>query len=116
MATIALEGMEFFARHGVFEEERITGNTFLVDLYFETDTSEAEASDDIKDTADYGSIYEAVREEMETPSRLLEHLGRRILNKLQEDFPEVESWEIRIAKLNPPVGGQVEAAVVELTS
>lgn len=116
MATIELEGMEFFARHGVYEEERITGNTFLIDLYLEVDTEKAETGDDINDAVDYGKIYEAVRQEMEVPSRLLEHLARRILNRLQGDFPRAESWEIRVSKLNPPLGGNVEAVSVVLSA
>ncbi len=47
MSTIALEGMEFFAYHGCFEEEKIIGTRFIVDLYIDADTSEAEKTDDL---------------------------------------------------------------------
>jgi len=41
MATIALEGMRFFSKIGFYEEERIIGNQFVVDVYIEANTKMA---------------------------------------------------------------------------
>jgi hypothetical protein len=40
MGMISVEGMEFFAYHGCFAEEQVIGTRFIVDFYFETDTSQ----------------------------------------------------------------------------
>ncbi len=47
MSTISIEGMEFYAYHGCFAEEQLIGTWFVVDLFLETDTTEAEQTDDL---------------------------------------------------------------------
>jgi len=115
MATIALEGMEFHAYHGCFAEEQLTGNTFFVDIYFETDTKEAEESDNLSATVNYAEIYEIIKKEMAVKSNLLEHIGRRIINAIQKEFSQIESIELKVSKMNPPVGGKVDNVSVILT-
>ena len=44
MGQIALEGMEFFAFHGYYDEEQKIGNKYGVDLYIETNLNAAAAS------------------------------------------------------------------------
>ena len=107
MATIALEGMEFHAYHGCFAEEQVTGNTFFVDIYFETDTSEAENSDNLEATVNYAEIYEIIKAEMDIKSRLLEHVGKRIISSVKKQFPQIESVDLKVSKMNPPIGGKV---------
>ena len=69
---IILEQMSFFANHGCFEAERITGNTFTVDLAVDFDFSRAESTDNLADTLDYSRLYALVKEEMQRPANLLE--------------------------------------------
>lgn len=103
-----LEGMDFFSFHGCFKEEQIIGSRFIVDLSVETDTQKAEASDHLRDTLDYVKLYQCVKKEMEQKSYLLEHVCCRMINAIKRDFPGVEAIEIRLAKLNPPVGGKMQ--------
>jgi 7,8-dihydroneopterin aldolase/epimerase/oxygenase len=114
MSVISIEGMEFFAYHGCFKEEAIIGTKFNIDLFLETDTSVAEQSDELKDTVNYQSVYAAVKEEMKTRSKLLEHVARRILQRIQHDFPMVSHARIKIRKLNPPLGGKMDFVSLEL--
>lgn len=114
MAIIAVEGMTFRAYHGCMEEEQVIGNTFVVDLYLESDTTKAEKSDDLNDTTDYAKAFNIVQKEMEIPSKLLEHVGRRILDAIKKSFPEIESAELKVAKMNPPINGQAESVSVTL--
>jgi len=114
MSTISIEGMEFFAYHGCFDEEQLIGTKFLVDLYFEADTQEAELSDDLSKTINYQTVFLLVKEEMQQKSKLLEHVGRRILNRLKSEYPTIESATLKISKLNPPLGGKMENVSVTL--
>lgn len=114
MGIISIEGMEFFAYHGCFEEEQLIGTKFIADLLFETDTSAAETSDDLSDTVDYQAVYRIVAEEMKVSSMLLEHVARRILKRIGEEYPQVTGCRIKISKMNPPVGGRVERVSVEI--
>ena len=115
MSIIAIEGMKFHAFHGCLPEELVTGNTFIVDLYIETDTTKAEESDDLNDTIDYAAAYNLVKQEMGIPSKLLEHLGRRILNAIKNTFENVEFAEVKVSKMNPPINGQAESVSVNLS-
>lgn len=104
---ISIENMEFFAYHGCFSEEQIIGTRFIVDLYLEVDTSEAEQTDQLAKTINYQDVFLLVKSQMEIKSKLLEHVGRRILNKLQEQYPDVEYAEVKVSKMNPPLGGKI---------
>ena len=114
MSTISIEGMEFFAYHGCFKEEAIIGTKFSIDLFMVTDTTKAESTDNLEDTVNYQSVYELVKDEMKTRSKLIEHVGRRILTRLKVEFPEIEHAKIKIRKLNPPLGGKIEFVSLEL--
>ena len=114
MSVISIEGMEFFAYHGCFKEEQVIGTKFRIDLFMEVDTSAAEHSDQLKDTVNYQSVFLLVKKEMETPSKLLEHVGRRILDRIKQEFSEVVHARIKIRKLNPPLGGKMDFVSLEL--
>jgi len=107
MGLISIENMEFFAYHGCFSEEQIIGTRFIVDLYIEADTQEAEETDKLSKTINYQDVFLMVKEQMAIKSNLLEHVARRVLNKLTEQFEGVEFAEIKISKMNPPLGGKV---------
>lgn len=107
MGLISIENMEFFAYHGCFSEEQIIGTRFIVDLYIEADTQEAEETDQLSKTINYQDVFLLVKEQMEIKSKLLEHLARRVLNKLRQNYPAIEFAEIKISKMNPPLGGKV---------
>jgi len=113
MSTITLNGMRFYAHHGCFAEERAIGTYFSVDLSFEADTARAQLSDDIADTVNYLSVYQTVKRQMEQPSHLLEHVGRRIGQSLLDQFPAIESVTVSVSKLNPPLGGQLHSVTVQ---
>ncbi len=114
MSTIAIEGMEFFAYHGCFKEERVIGTKFSIDLFLKVNTNEAEKSDKLEDTVNYQAVYQLVKKEMESKSNLLEHVGRRILESIREAFPQIDSAKIKIRKLNPPLGGKMDFVSLEL--
>jgi dihydroneopterin aldolase len=112
MALIEIEGMEFYAFHGHFDVEKVAGNRFLVDLKIEADCSKAGQSDRLEDTLDYQKAYLAVKEEMAIPSDLLEHVGQRIVNRIKTEFQEVQKVSVKISKMTPPMGGQIEKVSV----
>ena len=115
MSCIAINGMHFYAHHGCFDQERIIGTHFRVDLSLVTDTSRAEISDNIADTVNYLEVYQCVKKEMGKPSHLLEHVARRVGEAVLTDFPAVEEVSVTVHKLNPPLGGQMDSVSVEIT-
>lgn len=111
---ITLQAMKFYAYHGVLEQERRVGNTFVVDLTLTAPLEKAVQSDQLEDTINYAEIYELTKQEMNIPSQLLEHVAGRICRALRHHFPQIEQIEIRVSKLNPPFGGDVHSASVLL--
>jgi dihydroneopterin aldolase len=88
------------------EEERI-GSDYIVNLEVEADMKKASATDALVDAVDYVNLNTIVKEEMSVRSKLLEHVGQRIINRILKQFPEVLSVEVSVAKQNPPIGGDV---------
>lgn len=110
---IALEGLEFHAFHGVYPHERESGNWFEADIFVETTFPES-VQDDLSKTVNYETLYQVVKEEMEKPSRLLETVAEKIVARVLKELPSVEQVEIKIAKLNPPIGGKCRKASLTL--
>jgi dihydroneopterin aldolase len=108
MGKILLEGMEFFAYHGHYKEEQIIGTKFIVDLEMVFETVHAEYSDHLNDTINYQEVYQVVKKEMEIKAHLLESVARRILDAVMQSFPQIKSLQVKIAKVNPPLGGKVK--------
>ena len=104
--------MKFYAYHGVSRQETNVGNYFTVDLSYSFPMDKACLSDDINDTVNYADVYKVVKNEMERPSKLLEHLTGRIFETLKSDFPQLSYLKINVSKLNPPVEGEIHSASV----
>ena len=115
MGTIELEGMEFRANHGCLERERVIGNDFVVDFRGEVNMAAAIESDNLEDAVNYALIYNVVAREMEQPSNLLEHVAGRIVKALEAEFPQFESFSVRVSKRRPPVNGIVQWSRITLT-
>jgi len=115
MGLIQIENMEFYAFHGCYIQEQVVGNRFLVDLEISANLDKAALSDNIEDTLNYQNAYEIVKEQMNIKSRLLEHVAGRILDKLFSRFPDIEKASVRVSKMNPPMGGQMERVSVTLS-
>jgi len=114
MGKILLEDMEFYAFHGCYKEEQLTGNNFVVNLEIETSTLKAEKSDLIEDTINYHEVYLVIKKEMEVTSKLLEHVANRILNAVFIKFNGIKSVQVKISKMNPPLGGKIKCVSVEI--
>lgn len=114
MALIEIEDMNFYAYHGCFEAENIVGTRFKVHLTLEVDTNVAEQSDKLADTLNYQAAYEVVKTEMMKTSKLVENVARRILDALYKSFPQIQHAQIKVSKLNPPIGGEIAAVSVTL--
>lgn len=112
MQKVLLENAIFFAHHGVFNEETLVGGKFEVNLAVETDFSLAAEADKIEGTVNYVALYNLIKEEMDQPSKLIEHLCGRIIKRIKNEFSEVQKVHLKISKLNPPISGEIEKVSV----
>ena len=114
LGEVALEGMEFYARHGYYEEERKIGNKYTVDVFMILDMEMAVSYDKLEGTVNYEKVYEIVREVMNVDASLLEHLAGKLVKKIRQEFPEIQSVKVRVSKYNPPIKGLCRKATVSL--
>ena len=111
---IHLENVRFHTFHGVLAQERQVGGDFLLSLRVGYPMTKAVESDEVADTLDYAALYALVKREMDIPSKLLEHVAGRIVRAIPEAFPEVTSVDLKLTKVNPPMGADCDGAGVEL--
>jgi len=109
---ICLHEVRFYAFHGVMPQERRVGGEFLVSVKVGYPLEKAMSSDDVADTLNYAELYELVKKEMMLPSSLLEHVMGRIVEAIEKAFPKVTSVEVKIKKVNPPMGSDSNGAEV----
>jgi len=116
MSKIFISNMEFFAFHGHYNEEKLAGNKFNVDVVLFTDTSKAQKSDNLDDALNYQTAYAIIKEIVTgTKSNLLENLAENVLNALFAEFKTLVKAKIKISKLNPPMGGHIGSVGVEIS-
>ena len=90
------------------------GTYFTVSLRMKYDATEAIETDDITKAVSYLSVYQTIKKEMDKPSHLIENVAYRIKQAVLKEFPEIIEAEVKLCKLNPPLGGQVTQVCVKL--
>lgn len=112
---VGLEDVRFFAYHGLFPEERILGNWFVISVHV-SKTSQTLTFEHINQTFDYGQIYTICQEVMAEPVDLLETVAQRISDRLKLTFKDMSRYEILIWKEQPPLGmlgGKSSVSLIE---
>lgn len=102
MIAVQLKEVRFFAHHGIYKEELKTGNEFEINLivYHKPRGKKIKS---IRQTINYVSLYELVKEEMQDPRQLLETLAIEITDKIKATFLRVKEVQITITKVHPPI-------------
>ncbi len=115
MGVIQVNNIKLYAYHGCLEEEAKIGSEYRVDVSVKANLKKSSITDELIDTVDYVHLNYIVKQEMAIRSKLLEEVVKRILNRIFKELSMVEKAKVSVAKLNPPIGGNVEEVVVILT-
>lgn len=115
MGIISLEGLEFFAYHGYYDEEQKMGNKYSIDIAITADLSRAAQEDRLKLTVNYEEIYKIIADVMKEKHRLLEHIAYKIIEVAKVQFPHIEGVTVSVSKFNPPIGGVCERSRVTIS-
>lgn len=114
MSRVVLEGLEFHAKHGVYETEGVLGGRFIVDaeLYY----AFAGLPDDLNAAVNYAAVYEAIRQEVtEERHQLIEVLADRVARRVLQEQPKLERVTVRVHKPFAPIAGIFRDVYAELT-
>ena len=115
MHKILVSGIKIYAFHGCLEEEAKIGSDYQVDVEINTDFSNAALTDNLSHTVDYVQVNKIVKEEMLIRSKLLEHVGQRILNRFHQEIKHPATYLVKISKIKPPINGDVQAVSIILS-
>ena len=111
---IVLANMQFEGRHGYYDHELLAPQPFEVDVELLLDLQPAGVDDDLERSVDYGKVYDAVRQIVEsTTFRLLEALAEAISHELLADFA-CDEVIVRLRKPKVQLSGPLDSAGVEI--
>ena len=112
---LVISGIECFGHHGVFEHERRDGQSFVIDLALGIDSRPAAASDDLRDTVDYGNLVAQVKAAVEKdPVDLIETLAQRIADVCLWDA-RVEWARVTVHKPDAPIDANFSDVALTIT-
>ncbi len=112
MGYIQLSNIKTYSFHGCMDEEEKIGTEFRTDLKVKTDLTQAANTDNLKYGLDYTRLNEIVMEEMKLRSKLMETVALRIIKKIFNECSLADEVEVKVSKLNPPVGGNIESVSI----
>jgi len=115
MVEIYLKNVRCYSFHGCLKEESIIGSEYLVNLWAKGALGQASLTDKIDDAIDYVFLNKVIVEEMSIPSKLLETVAERILNRALNEDNRIQKITISVSKICPPINGDVESVAVKLS-
>ena len=102
LLQIHLKNLQFFAYHGIYEEERKLGNHFEMNISIHVNANSIPVLH-MKDSIDYVSVYNLVAKRMAIPTPLLETVITEIAQSILAQFSLALKVEIAIDKKTPPI-------------
>ena len=112
MGTIKIKNIRIYAYHGCLIEEGKIGSDYSIDLSVKADLKNSAKTDNLSDTVDYVHLNKIVKEEMGIRTKLLETVADKILDRILFEISLVEKVKVKVSKLNPPIGGNVESVSI----
>ncbi len=101
MLSINLNDLRFYSYHGLYEHERINGNSFIVNASIKYIPDGLIVA--INQTIDYVSIYELIKQRMDIATPLLETIVMEMANEILNQYQQVIEVEISLTKEKPPI-------------
>ena len=112
--TIQLVDILLHGYHGLFEEEKLVGNTFKINVTVVYQPSNFPITN-LSDTIDYGAVFQILKSQMQVATPLLETLAANFCTSVFEKFTTAQEISIHIQKMVPPISGMVGSVAVGLT-
>jgi len=109
MNKITIKNLTCYCYHGCYEEEKKIGAEYKLDIWVESDFSDAHQSDNLHDTVDYVELADIAKREMDVSSKLIEHVASRILEKISKRWPNIKKAGLTIKKPSPPMNQFVDS-------
>ena len=102
MLTIQLDAVQFYAYHGIFDEEKTLGNNYVVDIKIEVSANK-QIIESITETIDYALVFDMLKKRMQIQTPLLETIATDFCHTILNNFQLASSIDFSIKKMNPPI-------------
>lgn len=115
MDKITIKGLRLFAYHGVNQEEKENGQSFVIDLDYFLPLEGACQSDDLNDTVSYAKVVKTIRRVFTAEKYdLIERAAQAVCDGVFEAFDEIQKIRITLKKPEAPVNADFEYMAVTL--
>ena len=116
MDKITIKDLEIYARHGVFPEENVLGQKFLVSAVLHTSTRKAGLTDDLTASVHYGEVSHLIKKMLEEHTwKLLEKVAEETAAAILLTYPQVSQVDLTIKKPWAPIGLPLDTVSVEIS-
>ena len=109
MGRITVKNLITYSYHGCYKEENEIGSKYKIDIWVEGDFESAEKNDSLENTVDYVALTDITAKEMSIPSKLIEHVAKRIIDKILLKWPELKLAGLTVKKISPPMNQNVHS-------
>lgn len=106
MEFIILNNLTFHSHIGHYDEEKIVGTNFIVDIKIQTSLIKAGITDKLENTINYLDIYQIIKKYMAIKSNLVERPAYLICNEIFDSFEQVKHIELTLKKIDTQIGGK----------
>ncbi len=118
MDQIIIQDLSVYAKHGVYTEENILGQQFLVSVNMDLDLSKAGQMDKLEYSIDYGTVCHFVTNYMQKHTfKLIEAAAEHLAEELLMQYDMIQRIRIKVKKPWAPIGLPIKtvSAVVDRT-
>lgn len=115
MDKITIKNLEVFANHGVFPEENVLGQKFVITAVMYTDTRKSGMTDNLEQSIHYGEVSHFIKNYVENHTfMLIERVAETLAEALLLEYPLMEKIELEVAKPWAPIGLPLETVSVSI--
>lgn len=116
MDCIRIDNLEIYAYHGVFEEEKKTGQKFYVNAVLKTDLKKAGRTDALLDSTHYGEVCLQIKKSMtERSYDLIERAAQKVIEDILLNFPLIQEVTLELRKPDAPIPMKFESVSVQMS-
>jgi len=115
MGQIIIKDLEVFGNHGVYREENVLGQKFLISAAMAVDVKKVSKNDEITESVHYGDICEFITSFMkEDTYKLLETVTDKLATALLVKYDLIRSVELEIKKPWAPIALPIDTVSVKV--
>lgn len=116
MDKITIQSLEIFANHGVYPEENVLGQKFVVSAVLYTNTRKAGLTDELSCSTNYGEVSHFMKKYVEGHTfKLIEAVAEGLAEEILLAFPLVQKIDLEISKPWAPIGLPLNTVAIQIT-